>query len=460
MKKVRILIVDAPQERGAYQVAFARGTSIDLYFAASLSQAKELLSERAVDLVIAAHDLPEFDAFSLLDHMQKAEQSIPVIVVTLLPSIEAAQASLRLGAGDYLVKPLDPQSLIDSIMRLVDSQRHEDERQLLRRQVDRPYAFDEFIGGSPAMRKVFETIEQVATLDVDVLVHGETGTGKELVARSIHRRSRRAQQPFVPVDCGAIPENLLESEFFGHERGAFTGADSRRIGLLEFADGGTFFLDELGELPLLLQAKLLRTLQERKIRRVGGHEEIDVDVRVVAATSRNLEEMIRQGLFREDLYYRVNVVRVDLPPLRQRGDDLGVIAERFVVRYAKEMGKNVTGITPEAFQVMRQYDWPGNVRELQNVVRRSIALATDNLIGLNDLPDALVVSAGEKTSTDGAGFFQLREQQVARFEREYLESLLKRHRGNVKTAAAEAKLPRGTLYRLMKNHNLDGGDYR
>ena len=221
---------------------------------------------------------------------------------------------------------------------------------------------------------MFETIEQVANSDVDVLVVGETGTGKELVARSIHRRSGRAGGPFVPVDCGAIPENLLESEFFGHEKGAFTGAESRRIGLVEFADRGTFFLDELGELPLILQAKLLRTLQERKIRRVGGREETDVDVRIVAATARNLEEMIRQNQFRQDLYYRINVVRIDLPPLRERGDDIGLLVEYMAHRYGREMGRSIKSITPEAYQVLAQYRWPGNVRELQNVIRRSLAL--------------------------------------------------------------------------------------
>lgn len=320
--------------------------------------------------------------------------------------------------------------------------------------------FDDFIGSSPAMARVYETIEQVAGLDVDVLIHGETGSGKELVARAVHRRSRRAERPFIPVDCGAIPDNLLESEFFGHERGAFTGADSRRVGLLEAADRGTFFLDELGELPLLLQAKLLRTLQERKIRRVGGRDEIDVDVRVVAATARNLEELMREGLFREDLYYRVNVVNIELPPLRERGDDLGLLAERFVLRYSREMGKQVAGITPEAYLVLRAYEWPGNVRELQNVIRRAIALAKESLIGLNDLPDSLVTSAGEKRSAEGGGFFDLREQCVATFEHDYLAALLKRHRGNVKTAAAEARVPRGTLYRLMKNHGLDSADFR
>jgi DNA-binding NtrC family response regulator len=334
------------------------------------------------------------------------------------------------------------------------------ENELLRRQLERPYSFDDIIGTSPPMQKVFTTVEQVSDSNVDVLVVGETGTGKELVARAIHRRSGRAKAPFVPVDCGAIPDNLLESELFGHERGAFTGADSRRIGLLEFADGGTFFLDELGELPLQLQPKLLRTLQERKVRRVGGREEIDIDVRLVAATSRDLEAMIRQERFRQDLYYRINVVRIDLPPLRMRGDDIGLLAEYFATRHSREMGKPTPSITPEAYQVLRQYPWPGNVRELQNVTRRALALSQDNAIDLDDLPDEVIAAAGQHETSDAVGYFQLRDQHVARFERQYLTDLLKRYGGDVRAAAREAQLPRGTLYRLMKNHSIDSNDYR
>ncbi|MDP1797329.1 MAG: sigma-54 dependent transcriptional regulator [Planctomycetaceae bacterium] len=328
-----------------------------------------------------------------------------------------------------------------------------------------PRPFADFVGSGPAMQKVFTRIEQVATTDVDVLIIGETGTGKELVARSIHDRSRRMNGPFVAVDCGAIPENLLESEFFGHERGAFTGADAKRIGLLEYANGGTFFLDEVGELPLLLQAKLLRALQERKLRRVGGREEILIDVRVIAATARNLEQMIREKTFREDLFYRINVVRIDLPPLRMRGDDLGLLIEHFAQRYSREMGKAVVGITPEAYQVLAHYRWPGNVRELQNVIRRGIALTPGSMISLDDLPDEIVASAGLDEATEAVGgtatgFFAERERFVLKFERDYLTNLLRKHQGNVKSAALEAGLPRGTLYRLMKNHGLDGDQFR
>ncbi|MEX0678814.1 MAG: sigma-54 dependent transcriptional regulator [Pirellulales bacterium] len=461
MKKPRILIVE-PDDSAArqYQAALAGLESPEFSTVASALEALEKLRGDSFDLLLANVDPRRPDDFDLLRTARTIDPELPLIVVTSAPTVESATASLRLGAGDYLSHPVDPQALVQSASRLLSGRRLEEEYELLRRQVERPYGFDDMIGGSAAMRKVFETIEQVANSDVDVLVVGETGTGKELVARSIHRRSRRAGGRFVPVDCGAIPESLLESEFYGHEKGAFTGAESRQIGLLEFADRGTFFLDELGELPMLLQAKLLRTLQERKIRRVGGREEIDVDVRIVAATARNLDEMIRQNRFRQDLYYRINVVRIDLPPLRERGDDIGLVAEYLAHRHGREMGRPIKSITPEAYQVLSQYRWPGNVRELQNVIRRAIALAKGPHIALDDLSDEVVAAAGEGRSSGDLGYFELRDEHVARFESQYLNDLLVRHHGDVRTAAIEAKLPRGTLYRLMKKHNLDGGSYR
>lgn len=461
IKRARILFVDhEPGVREVYANALQPLESPEFLFEDGSESALERVSSEPIDLLVAAIHPNEPDAMELLRRARQADPKLPVIIVASVPSVETAISCLRLGAGDYFTKPINPAEFLAGVSRLLTGRQRDEENVLLRRQIERPYSFDDIVGTSPPMQKVFETISQVAESDVDVLVIGNTGTGKELVARSIHRRSRRANKPFVPVDCGAIPESLLESEFFGHERGAFTGAENRRIGLLEFADGGTFFLDEVGELPLLLQAKLLRTLQERKIRRVGGREEIDVDVRIVAATARDLEEMIRQKQFREDLYYRINVVRIDLPPLARRGDDLGLLAERFAIRYSREMGKDVSGITPEAYQVLAQYSWPGNVRELQNVVRRGIALTQDAMLGLDDLPDYVVASSGQRTNGGERGFFQIRDEHLAKFEREYLSSLLKQHQGNVKTAAQEARLPRGTFYRLMKNHGLDGADFR
>jgi len=323
-----------------------------------------------------------------------------------------------------------------------------------------PIEIEGFFGSSSTMQQVFRLIQRVATAAVDVLVQGETGTGKELVARAIHDLGRRREQRFVPVDCGAIPENLLESEFFGYERGAFTGADRRKLGLLEHANHGTFFLDEIAELPLLLQAKLLRTLQERTLRRVGGQDEVPIDLRIVAATARDLDQMVADRQFREDLFYRINVVRIELPPLRARGDDLGLLAEYFAERFSREMGKPVVGISAEAYQVLSRYAWPGNVRELQNVIRRGIALTQDGMIQIEDLPVPIVGGADASSGFDDVGFFEQRERHMKEFERHYISKLLDRHQGNVKEAAEEAKVPRGTLYRLMKSHGIEGADYR
>ena len=292
------------------------------------------------------------------------------------------------------------------------------------------------------MKAVAETIERVADTGVDVLILGETGTGKELVARSVHNLGRRADGPFVPVDCGAIPENLLESEFFGYERGAFTGADRQRRGLLETASGGTFFLDEIGDLPLVLQAKLLRVLQERKLRRVGGNDEV------------------QERTFREDLYYRINVVRIDLPPLRERGDDLGLLAEHFTLRCSREMERRVPAITPAAYSLMRRYHWPGNIRELQNVIRRAIVLSDDDKISTDNLPVSLVAAAGSANGSLSRSFFEIRDEYLSRFARESFDSLLRRPSGNVKESAREAQLPRGTLYRLLKSHAVDPAEFR
>ncbi len=321
-------------------------------------------------------------------------------------------------------------------------------------------ALDTFVGSSPAMRTVDDTIRRVADTDVDVLILGETGTGKELVARAVHERSHRSSGPFVPIDCGAIPENLLESELFGYERGAFTGADRQRQGLLEAASGGTFFLDEIGDLPLVLQAKLLRVLQERKLRRVGGNAEVPIDVRIVAATSRDLDRMVDDRSFREDLFYRINVVRIDLPPLRERGDDLGLLAEFFAEQCSRDMHRPVPAISGPAYSALRRYHWPGNIRELQNVIRRAIALSDDDTIGADDLPVSLVAAAEAANGSPARSFFDLRSEYVSRFEREYFTSLLKRHTGNVKESASEAKLPRGTLYRLLSTHRIDPALFR
>jgi len=317
MSKTRVLVVD--DEVGMLEVCaetLARLPEVVVLVESDGRRAAEQLNAEHFDLLIQDIRMPGTDGMDLLRLARQNDPDLAVLMMTAYPTVETAVESMKLGAADYITKPFTPEALLATVQRLLEGYRLRQENLLLSRLVERPYVFDEIIGASPAMRAVFDTIERVAGTNTDVLILGETGTGKELVARSIHKRSPRGGQRFVPVDCGAIPEDLLESELFGHERGAFTGATSRSLGLLEFADKGTFFLDEVGELPIRLQAKLLRALQERRIRRVGGHDEIEVDVRVIAATSRNLEAEINNQRFRDDLYYRLNVARIELPPLR------------------------------------------------------------------------------------------------------------------------------------------------
>ena len=462
MQQPRILIVDpAGRQALPYDRLAARLQPLELRVETRLEQALERIARDSWDLgVVTARGGPTADVLHAA--VRRADPQLPLVVIDPRPSVATARACLQAGAGDYLDIARVETDLENSLVRLLAASRHRAAEEVLRRVVERPYSFADFVGESAAMQEVYSIIDRVAASAVDVLVTGETGTGKELVARAIHTRSRRGGGPFVPVDCGAIPDALLESELFGHERGAFTGADARRMGLVEFADGGTLFLDEVAELPLPLQAKLLRVLQERRIRRVGARQENPVDVRVVAATSRNIDEMVLRGEFRRDLYYRINVVRIDLPPLRSRGDDIGLLAEFFANRAAAESGRSVAGLSTDVYQVLKNYHWPGNVRELQNAVRRAIALTRSPVAGVDDLPDEVVAGAGRNAGAEAGavGFFSQRSEHVARFEKQFLTELLTRHLGDVSAAAREARLPRGTLYRLMKNHGLDGAAFR
>ena len=462
MQQPRILIVDsAGGDALPYARLIARLQPMEVRVEMSLDKALGTLARDSWDLgIVTARSGPTADV--LYGALHKADPQLPMVVIDPRPSVDMARACLQAGAGDYLDVARVETDLEDALVRLLTASRRRAAEEVLRRAVERPYSFDDFLGESPVMQQVYSIIERVAVSSVDVLVTGETGTGKELVARAIHKRSRRSTGPFVPVDCGAIPDALMESELFGHERGAFTGADARRMGLVEFADGGTLFLDEIGELPLPLQAKLLRVLQERRVRRVGARQENAVDVRVVAATSRNIDQMVERGEFRRDLFYRINVVRIDLPALRSRGDDIGLLAEFFANRAAQEMGRTVGGLSTDVYQILKSYHWPGNVRELQNVVRRAIAMTRSPVAGVDDLPDEIVAAAGRVAGAEAGavGFFAQRAEHVARFEKQYLSDLLGRHLGDVSAAAREARLPRGTLYRLMKGHGLDGASFR
>ncbi len=461
MARARILIVDDEQDMlDVCADVLGKLPDVELALEQRAELAAERLGREAFDLLVTDVRMPRVGGLDLVRLAHERDPGMPSLVFTAYPSVESAVEAMKLGASDYLAKPFLPEELLTRAGRLLDARRLEDENRLLERQLERDFGLDELVGRSPAMLTVFNAIRRVAPIEADVLILGETGTGKELVARSIHKHSRRSAGRFVPVDCGAIPEDLLESEFFGHERGAFTGAHARSLGLVEFAHEGTFFLDEIGELSQRLQAKLLRVLQERTIRRVGGREEVPVNVRIVAATSRNLAEEVKQGRFREDLFYRVNVARVDLPPLRERGEDVPLLVECFVERFAAEMGKEDVVVDPEVIDVLSRYPWPGNVRELQNVLKRALAMARHSTLSVEDLPDEVVVAAGERATGETAGFFYLRELRIAAFEREYFASLLRASEGDVSRAAREARVPRGTFYRLLKKLGLDAAAFR
>lgn len=423
-------------------------------------RAAERLSSENFDLLITDIRLPEVNGVELLRIARRHDPNLPVLMLTAFPSVETAVESMKLGAADYITKPFLPDDLMATVRRLLEENRLRQENRLLQRQVERTYSFDEIVGQSAAMHVVRENIEQISRTNSDVLIVGETGVGKELVARSLHERSSRKSKRFVPVDCGAIPENLMESELFGHERGAYTGAHMRSLGLLEFAGGGTFFLDEIAELPLHLQAKLLRVLQERKFRRVGAKEEISVNVRVVAATNRDLAVEMRERRFRDDLFYRINVARIEIPPLRERREDIPLLLSRFNERYARDMEKPGIQVEPEVVEVLSRYPWPGNVRELQNLIKRMLTMTRDDVLLLDDLPDEIVIQAGESPGADRQGFFHLRAQRMAAFEKEYLASLLRSCAGDVSEAARNARLPRGTVYRLLKKHGLNPDEFR
>ena len=470
MRQPRIVIVDSAGPQGlAYGRLVARLQPLEVRHTSRVAEGIDISNEDGFDLAILVLRAGDSN-LTTLDQLVEADPDLPIVVIGSDDGEKTVSDYLRHGAATYLPLESVDHDLEDILVETLTQSRQRATEQTLRRAIERPYSFEDFLGESPPMKAVYSLIERVAARSVDILITGETGTGKELVARAVHRRSRRIAAPFVPIDCGAIPDTLLESELFGHERGAFTGADARRIGLIEVADGGTLFLDEIAELPFALQAKLLRVLQERRLRRVGARKETPVDVRIVAATSRDIDVMVENGTFRRDLFYRINVVRISLPPLRQRGDDIGLLAEFFASRAGREMGLSAGRFSADTYQVLRHYNWPGNVRELENVIRRAMALTADDVIGVDDLPDNVVTAAGKyladtsdelKQGTPSrAGFLALKATHVAEFEQHYLHEIMKRLHGDVSAAAKEARVPRGTLYRLLKLHNIEPSRFR
>jgi two-component system response regulator PilR (NtrC family) len=366
--------------REGYAVVSAPGCRVALDAIAS--------SPQPFPAIVTDLSMPDGSGLDVLAAAKGRSHATQVILVTAHSTIENALAAMRSGAYDFVAKPFDAAELAALVGKAIEKQTIVTENERLKAQISR-ISGGEVLGKSAAMRQVLELATRVATAKTTVLITGESGTGKERVARAIHERSERAGGPFLVVNCGALPEALMESELFGHEKGAFTGASSKNLGLFRQAEGGTVLLDEVGELPLSLQVKLLRVLQEKTVRPVGATQEVSVDVRVLAATNRNVEADVASGKFRQDLYYRLNVIRVALPPLRERSEDIPLLAERFIQRFAAEMGKEVLGFTPDGLRALTAYAFPGNVRELENVIERAVALSGSRVIGLGDLPESI-----------------------------------------------------------------------
>jgi DNA-binding NtrC family response regulator len=457
----RILIVE---DEAAIRLALRGLLKRDGYqveLAESGEDALDQFQRGPFDLVLT--DLALGKGKSGMDVLQSVKAQRPetaVVMITAHGSEKIAVEAMKAGAEDYVPKPFDNEEIRVVVGRALERTRLERENRLLLDRVEREFRFENLIGSGPGMRHVFEMVQKVAETDLTVLIRGESGTGKELVAQALHQRSSRRTRPFVAVNCAAISRELVESELFGHEKGAFTGADARRIGRFEAANGGTIFLDEIGDMATETQAKVLRVLQEHEFERVGGTAPVEVDVRVVAATHRDLEEEVKAGRFREDLYYRLKVVEVDLPPLRERLEDLPALVERFSVQLAERLGRERVRISPEALARLACHGWPGNVRELRNVIERAGVLCSGERIEEADLQlDGAPVSDAPRGVEVAASFRDAKRQAVEDFEREYLLGALREHDGNISRTAAAIGMVRQSLQQKIRELGLRSEDW-
>jgi DNA-binding NtrC family response regulator len=412
--------------------------------AGSGGEAIRLAETEVVDLALVDLRMPDVDGLAVLARIRALTPAPPVLILTAFATIETAIDAIRRGAYDYLSKPFRVDEIKLAVRRALEAQQLVRDNRQFRQELRERYGVERLLGQSPEMVAIYRLVARVAGLDTTVLIQGETGTGKELVARAIHYASPRAERPFVAIDCAALPETLFESELFGHERGAFTGAVQSRRGLLEAADGSTCFLDEISELSLGLQAKLLRVLQERVLRRVGGNEEIRVNLRLIAATNRDLRKRVEEGAFREDLYYRLNGVTITMPPLRERGADIPLLAHDFVQRYAAASGKRLEGFAPEALALLSGHRWPGNVRELEHAVERAVALARSAVILPEDLPPEIRAESARPPELPA------RRMTLDEVKRWYVAAVLEETAGNKLRAAEILGIDRRTLYRILE----------
>ncbi len=447
MNKKQTIIVVEDDKNTRDGICRALQRAYDVRSAEDAAQALKLLAEVEPALMLTDLRMPGEDGLSLLRQALRLRPGLPVIVLTAYGSVETAVEAMKQGAYDFVTKPINLDHLELLVARALRSRLMEEENKALQQQVNEKFGLDNILGNSAAMREVFSLIKQAAPTDATVLIQGASGTGKELVAHALHRLSRRAHGPFIAVHCAALAPALLESELFGHERGAFTGAVAQRKGRFELADGGTLFLDEISEIDPSIQVKLLRVLEERRFERVGGSESIEVNLRIVTATNRDLRQYVAEGKFREDLFFRLNVVDIQLPVLAQRRDDIPLLAAVFLKEFAERNGRSITGFAPEALEALCGYDWPGNVRELRNVIEKMVVLAHGSRLELADVPSALrtapvvTVSADVTMASDLAG--TTRRQILA---------TLKACKGNRAETARKLRIGRRTLYRRLAEY--------
>jgi len=415
-----------------------------------------LFRENQADIVITDLKLPDMDGIEILRNVKAFSPQTHVILITAYGSIDSAVTTMKEGASDYLTKPFAMDELLLIIKRILRMRQLEEENLSLRKRVEERYGLEGLVGKSPQMLKVYDLMETVAQTDTTILIYGESGTGKEVAANAIHLQSPRKGRPFVKVNCAALPETLLESELFGHEKGAFTGAIKQRKGRFEMADGGTLFLDEIGDISPVVQVRLLRVLQERQFERVGGNETLSVNVRLICATQRDLKDEIRKGTFREDLYYRLNVVPITLPPLRERREDILLLAEHFVDKFSKKMGKEIAGLSEDAKTLLLRYPFPGNIREIENMIERAITLIKGKVIQAGDLPEE--VCGGEtpvRNICENIRASKPLSNAIRLFEKEYIQSVLEKTKGKKGEAAEILGISRKTLWEKIKELEIE-----
>jgi len=458
MSDARILVVDdEPGMRSLLSKALGR----EGYAVSAFEKGEDALVsvyEGEYDLAVLDIQMPGMDGIELLKKLRDRDPELNVVMITAYGSIQSAIDAMRLGAYDYLTKPFEMEEIKLVVEKALEHERLLSENRLWREELSHNYRFTGIIGKSPKMDEVYDLVERVAASNASVLIEGESGTGKELIARSIHYNGKRAERPLVALNCAALAEGVLESELFGHEKGSFTGAIKRKIGRFEMADKGTLFLDEIGDIPVPTQIKLLRVLQEHELERVGGEKTIKVDVRIIAATNRDLMAAVREGRFREDLYYRLNVVNILIPPLRERREDIPELAAHFLKKFAKASGKRITGIEAAAMDALVRYEWPGNVRELENIIERAVVLENRGTVGLSSLPMNITgetgASSGISIPAGGGNLTEVLED----IERQLIIKALDDNKGSQTAAASSLGLKRSTLRYKLEKYGLVSGD--